>query len=267
MKIMVLGANGFIGRNIVTNLSIHGYEVVPITRSDATLSNFAEVAQLLNKHKVYAVINCAIPGGRNKIDNLDQSDFDEHLNIFLNFYNLSFLFQKFISIGSGAEFDRRRDIFNAHESDIFMYTPVDLYGHLKNTIARISAQHSKFYNLRLFGCFDKLEDPNRFFKKIKKSSVFEVDDRYFDFISIKDFCTIVRYYLNNDVIYRDINCVYKDKLKLSQLASKFVIQHKLSTIITAKSEDNLNYIGNSSRLEILKLPLDGLIKGIAEYNE
>lgn len=267
MKVLVLGASGFLGRNITTNLRKSGYDVTPICRNDVDLSDFTEVFNLLHKYKVDNVINCTIPSGRDRINNISQEDFDEHFRIFLNFYNLSQLFQKFISIGSGAEFDRECDIFNANESDILSAVPIDLYGKLKNTIARISSQHPKFYNLRMFGCFDKSENDSRFFKKLSNGGDIIIQDKYFDFISVDDFCIVLDYCLNNDVMYKDINCVYTLKTTLTQIAAMFKEIHKTPINIIVESTKNLNYTGNGGRLDSMKLPLKGLINSIKDYNE
>jgi dTDP-4-dehydrorhamnose reductase len=267
MKVVILGAGGFLGSNILKNLLIKGFDVVPVLRQDLDLTNFNNVSRFLHATKPDIVINCVIPGGRNKIDNLDQSDFDEHLKIFLNFYNLSHYFKKFFSIGSGAEFDRSTEIFDAHETNILTCDPIDIYGKLKNTTARISMQDPKFYTLRIFGCFDKTESANRLFSKIQNSNEITIDDRCFDFISVKDFCTVLRHFINTDTIYRDVNCVYNDKRKLSDIANLFIKTHDLHTRIIINTTQNLSYSGNGGRLEIMNLPLDGLVKSIKEYNE
>lgn len=264
-KVVILGANGFLGRILTESLHNNGFLVVPVVRNNLDLTDFSAVKKFLYNIKPYAVINCTIPGGRNKIDNLDQNDVDIHLKIFLNFFNNAQYFEKFFSIGSGAEFDRNVDINQAHETDILIRNPIDNYGYLKNTVARISMGHEKFYNLRIFGCFDSSESPDRLFKRVFTSPSVVVDDRYFDFISAKDFCTIVNYYLNNKVIYRDVNCVYAQKKKISSILDDFIFTFNLKTQIIITEGPKLNYTGNSGRLDVLGLPLDGIIKSIENY--
>lgn len=267
MKVLVLGAAGFIGNLFTNDLLKYGYEVIPITRQDLNITNFNEVQQFLHKTNPYAVINCTIPSGRSKIDNLDQSDVDNHLSIFLNFYNLSEYFEKFITIGSGAEFNRSHDITNASELDILNVRPLDNYGRLKNLISRISIGHNKFYTLRVFGCFDPSESADRLFSKLFTQQSVAIDDREFDFISVHDLCTVLRYYLNNTVIYRDVNCVYSVKKQISEIVNEFVYYHKLPIQVNIRSTNNLNYSGNSSRLDLLKLPLDNLTNSIENYKK
>lgn len=265
MKVVVLGANGFIGKLLTQSLVNKGYNVIPVVRATLDLTKYTDVKKFLHTTNPYAVINCTIPGSRNKIDNLEANDVDIHLKIFLNFFNNQQCFEKFFSIGSGAEFDRSCDIDHAHESDVVYCNPIDNYGYLKNTISRISLGNDKFYNLRIFGCFDPSEANDRLFKKLFTESVINLDDRYFDFISVKDFCTIVDFYLNNKVIYRDVNCVYEHKTKISKLLEDFIFTFDLKTQIVINKEQTYNYTGNSGRLDILQIPLDGMIKSIGNY--
>ena len=267
MKVVVLGAAGFIGNLFTRELLTYGYEVIPITRKDLDITKFEEVKQFLHTTNPYAVVNCTIPNGRSKIDNLDQSDVDNHLSIFLNFYNLSEYFEKFITIGSGAEFDRSHDITGANELDILQVMPSDTYGRLKNLISRISMEHDKFYTLRVFGCFDSSESSDRLFSKLFTQLSIEIDDREFDFISVRDLCTVLRYYLNNTVVNRDVNCVYSVKKQISEIINEFVCYYKLPIQVNIRSTNNLNYSGNSSRLDLLKLPLDNLTKSIENYKK
>ena len=266
MKVVVLGAAGFIGNLFTRELLTYGYEVIPITRKDLDITKFEEVKQFLHTTNPYAVVNCTIPNGRSKIDNLDQSDVDNHLSIFLNFYNLSEYFEKFITIGSGAEFDRSHDITGANELDILQVMPSDTYGRLKNLISRISLGNEKFYTLRVFGCFDPSESSDRPFSKLFTQQSIDINDKEFDFISGHDLCTILCYYLNNTVINRDINCVYSVKKQISEIVNEFVYYYKLPIRINIKTAQQFNYTGNGTRLENCNITLEGITPTLQRYN-
>lgn len=265
MKIVVIGANGFLGKLVVSNLQEHGHDVISVTRQTVNITNFNDVKTFLYKIQPYAIVNCAIPGGRNKIDNLDQTDVNTHVTTFLNFFNLSHCFEKYVNIGSGAEFDRAQNISNIDESEILTRLPSDNYGYMKNTISRISSGNPKFHTLRIFGCFDSSESEDRLFPKLFNNTLTTLTDREFDFISVNDFCIILNYYLNNTVIYRDINCVYKDKKYISDVLYEFIAQYNIRSTLSIDTVSNNNYTGNSSRLDLLNLPLDGLMKSIENY--
>lgn len=257
MKVAVLGSNGFLGKFITSQLTIKGYDVYPITRKDVDLTNFIEVARWLEKVKPYAIVNCATAANIS-IDTCSYSDVQNNLNIFLNFYNNSANFDKFINIGSGAEFDRRTNISNVKEFEVILAHPVDSYGYSKNLMARLSIQHDKFFTLRLFGCFHPTEPDFRLFNQVSTGNKVKVIDRQFDYFSARDFLVVLEHYLNNKEYFKDVNCVYEEKLYLSQ------VLNKIKPIeITGTSE--LNYTGNGLILAGLNLPLLGLEESIKEY--
>jgi hypothetical protein len=122
-----------------------------------------------------------------------------------------------------------------------------------------------FYTLRLFGCFGIKEPEFRLLKQITKSKEINLSDKLFDFISIGDFSSIVEHYIQNSNLPKDINCVYKEKYKLSEIVKKFIHCHDLKVDIKQVETADINYTGNSSKLENLKINLNGLDYGIENY--
>lgn len=257
MKVAVLGANGFLGKFLVTQLNEKGYIVYPVTRKELDLTNFFLVTNWLENIKPNAIINCAISSNTD-INAVVYDDIQNNLNIFLNFYTNSHNFDKFFNIGSGAEFDRRYNIHMASELDIFTAQPKDSYGYSKNIISKLSAQNKKFYTLRLFGCFHISEPKFRLFNRVASGKKEKIVDRQFDYFSAYDLFTVLAYLLNNVCLYRDFNCVYKDKFYLSQ------ILNKLNPIEVLEKTNN-NYTGSGKRLSDLNLKLLGLDKSLEEY--
>ena len=258
MKIAVLGANGFLGRYITQHLVTGGYTVLPVTRSVMDLTDYATVTQWLKDNEPYAVINCATAGGKQRMGDAVLDDVQNNINVFLNFFNNSEYFVKFINIGSGSEFDIATNIDQVSETALLTAFPKDSYGYSKNVIARMSLTHPRFYTLRLFGCFDKTDPDFRLFKKFLNGEITEIADRQFDYFSARDLCTVIEYYLNNHVLYRDVNCVYRDKLYLSEILGKFK-----PVMITSINERN--YTGDGTLLSGFNLDLDGLDKSIRDY--
>jgi dTDP-4-dehydrorhamnose reductase len=257
MKVAVLGANGFLGKFLTDCLKRKEYDVYPITRKDLDLTSFHSVARWIENIEPYAIINCATASNI-QVDDCVYSDVQNNLNIFLNFYNNSHSFSKFINIGSGAEFDRRRSIDLAVEGDILFSQPVDSYGYSKNVISRLSMSHDKFYTLRLFGCFHPTEPDFRLFNRVAKGEDVKIVDKQFDYFSAQDFFTVVDHFLNNSVYHKDINCVYEEKLYLSQALNKIKAVEVVGT-------SAINYTGSGKKLSDLNLKLLGLDKSIEEY--
>jgi nucleoside-diphosphate-sugar epimerase len=262
MKIAILGANGFLGKLITSHLFLSGHDVLPVTRKTVNLVLLREVENWIANEKPEVIINCAIAGGGLSVHDRNFDDVRNNLNIFLNFYSCSYMIPRFINIGSGAEFDLENNIENAHEYEIIDRNPTESYAFSKNVISRLCREKGSFYTLRLFGCFDKSEPDFRLFKKFSLDPNFELMNRKFDYISFRDFCKILDHYidLKNNSPPRDINCVYQEKLYLSQILDKFN-RGPVRVIGT----NPLNYTGSGELLAALPITLDGLDQGIKDY--
>lgn len=264
MKVAILGAGGYLGSYLVKHLSPI-YTVLPISRDTLDLTNFGQVKAWLIEHKPDVVIHCAVTGGKQNVNEKIYEDVQSNLNIFLNFYNNSQYFKRFINVGSGSEFDSKHSINNASEEQVLDSFPAESYAYSKNLIARLVLEKYNFYTLRLFGCFDSSEPDFRLLKKFTNTNNFSFYDRKFDYISANDFCKIVRYYIDNDDLFKDMNCVYKEKFYLSEILAKFKTLHHIPTELKIEGINILNYTGSSTKLDSLNLQLDGLYKGLEHY--
>ena len=265
MKVAVLGANGYIGKYLAASLAMDSLTVIPVTRQTVDLTNYQQVRSWLHLVKPNVIINCATATGQFQTTDFVYQDVQNNLDIFMNFYNNSNMFDQFINVGSGAEFDRLTNIDHASENDILSKQPRDSYGYSKNIIARLAAEKENFVTLRLFGCFNRSESNHRLFQKFIKQSTVDIIDRYVDYISLDDFCIVVKQYLNNNNIYKDVNCVYPQKYLLSEIFSLFQELHHIKTDLTIVSTASNNYTGCADRLSQLNFPLRGFMQGLKDY--
>jgi GDP-L-fucose synthase len=180
----------------------------------------------------------------------------------------------FINFGSGAEFDRRYDISNVNEFNMFNSVPIDFYGLSKNIISKLSVHYCGSVNMRIFGCFYHNELPSRFIRNninnyINNKPIFINQDRYMDFFYIEDLANVVEHFLINSVnTYKDINMSYTKKYKLSDIADIInnLSSHKVDINIENETYGT-NYTGNGLILNKLNINLKGLDLGIKEcYN-
>lgn len=262
-KIAVLGAKGFVGSNLVHHLSKHN-TVFPVTRTTIDLLDAGQVADFLKEQQFDIVINAAAV----MTDNSAVTDTRNNLGIFMNFYHNRTYFKKFINLASGAEYDRSKNIDYAKEETITNCLPGDSYGFGQNMKSRISAETPGFYNLRIFNCFGKGEPQTRIFPKLltDTSNAFTIsDDRYFDYFCIQDLCTVVEHFVDNNELVYDVNCVYKNKYKISEVTKMFLTLHKINKKIIIESTSDNNYTGSGERLSDLELPLIGLEQGLKNY--
>jgi len=271
MKILITGSSGFLGQCFTKYL--HGHDVTVTSRQNLNLLDLSQVTQFLQDQKFDWIINCAVTG-RNNIRETDQITLGENLVMFTNLYaNLDAVANGMITLGSGAEFDIDKNIDQASETSIWQHMPTHSYGLSKNLISRMSSLHPKSYIVRIFGCFDSEENSIRPIKKLthciqKQTSFILEKDRWFDMISVVDLVKIVQYVITGACGFRDINAVYNHKTRLGDILRLYCKLHGHdSSYVQVQSQDGLSYTGDSSRLDLLNLPLLGLNKSLEMYGK
>lgn len=200
MKVCILGAGGFVGKNLVRDT-----DWVGVTRQDLDLTNQDAVEDYFKSHTYDVVIHCAVIGG----SRLKEDDGDvTHKNL-LMFENVVRVFKgKLIYFSSGAALRGN--------------PPTDPYGLSKWIIDRRIETIPDAYSLRIWGCYGSDELPTRFSAVCKRDGHVVIErDRYFDFIDIEDVRKIVYEYVHGYLTDKQYNLVYPEKLLLSQWAERF----------------------------------------------
>ena len=265
-SLVIIGANGFLGSHIQSYYPIiRNFKIITLVRGSLNLLDPFEVYDFMHGVKPYAVINAYSAGGKERSKETSLDIVNENLIMFDNIRRCKHLFEKYINIGSGAEYD-----FTKHpmprEDDIFSSIPTTSYGASKNLISRICQTEQNFYTLRLFGCFGKGEPQFRLFSKyMSDTNEFKIDDKYFDNISIADFLRILNYFIVNDPVHKDVNCVYSTKKLISEQIQTLSDATGHSRVISSNRVHGKDYIGKATRLSSLGIHLEGLKKGIEKY--
>ena len=201
MRVCVLGAGGFVGKNLIRDT-----DWVGVTRQDLDLTNQLEVEEYFKTHEYDAVIHCAVVGG----SRLKPDDGEVLYKNLLMFENVARVFNgKLIYFSSGA----------ALRGD----PPTDPYGLSKWLIDRRIDAIPNAYSLRIWGCYGPGELPTRFSAICKREGHVVIErDRYFDFIGIEDVKDIVRQYVfSKRMMPKCCDLVYPEKKLLSQWAEVF----------------------------------------------
>lgn len=273
MKILITGYKGFIGSELVDHYK-DKHEVVVIGRDIIDLCDSDALNCFMNIHNNFDIVfHCASVGGRSDIK--DTSDiFYNNILMFENLIKHRDKFNTFIIFGSGAEFDKRRDIKNVYEDEIGMSIPTDYYGLSKYVINQrlksMQGKYNKYFNLILFAVFGEHEEENRFIKTaircLKNNETLYIQNKYMDFFFIKDVLKVCDKvlegkldYVSGRAWYNTINLVYPMKYKLSEIVTMIDVNLKYEI-----NGDGLSYTGNDSRLSKLNLNLIGLQEGINE---
>lgn len=266
MKILITGAGGFLGSLLAKNLA--HYDVHALTRQQLNLTDASAVADHFSTAKYDVILHCGA-AGRNTPAVEDWNIVSSNLASVLNLMTHRQCFGKLINIGSGAEFDITTDIDDAVETEIFNRNPKYSYGLSKNIIARYLSEQPNCFTLRLFGCFDSTEDDRRLLKKfhsvVSSGKRFDLQDRKFDMISVDDFTVVVESILNNTVTHQNINCVYTQKYRLSEILSVYCDKHGLDKSLINVTGQGLNYTGNGNILSQYRLPFQGLEQALINY--
>lgn len=276
MNILVTGANGFIASNIIRELEYNKrYNVFKITRKCLDLSCQSEVQSYISSNSIDHIIHCAIEGGKRTVNDSEHIVYN-NINILNNLLSHK-IAGVFINIASGAEFDRRREIFDIHECEIYNSFPVDYYGLSKNIIAKLVNSTKNGINLRLFGCFNYNEEPTRMIRSniinyINKNPIVIHQDKYMDFIYIKDLSSLIVKILNNSInlnTVKDINVVYKEKNTLSHIANLInTLDIHQVPIIIQNNQTGMSYCGNGDIFEGVSTNNIGLYEGLKQcYKE
>jgi nucleoside-diphosphate-sugar epimerase len=232
------------------------YDVSVVVRSEVDLSDSKMTSKFFSKRFFDVVIHCAFSGG----SRLKEDSEKDYLNNVLMFDNLianKKSFAKLISFGSGKELS----------SDELPYA------RSKKAIRKTILKTENFFNLRIFGVFDCNEASTRFIKSCIASiksqrSIVVHQDRFMDFFYSEDLVKVVKFYVENENVPKEIDCVYAQKYTLVDIATAINKLSEQSVEISIEKESlDLSYLGNAEILEKLNLNLVGLSRGIEDtYN-
>ena len=194
MSICVLGADGFIGRNLVKDLGVRGYG-----RRDVDLLDSKAVDTFFNAHSFDVVVHCAAVGGsRLKKDEPDV--FFKNVMMFENVARHAPKFKRFVWFSSGAA----------------LHAPESPYGFSKVVCEKLARLIPNCQVLRLYGCYGVDEPPTRFISSCLRGLTHIEENRYFDFFWVGDVHKVITNFTTCDGKVRDL--VYKTKWKLFDVA-------------------------------------------------
>src|SRR3989338_11686259 len=145
-RILITGARGFIGRNLYDFLSSRQKLFVP-GHQELDFTDGEKVSDYILQNRIQVVINCAVT-----------NNFELNLRMFFNIYRCRDIVEKVIHFGSGAEYDKARDIVRINESEFGKRIPKDNYGFYKYICSQFILGSENMVCLRLFGVYGKYED-------------------------------------------------------------------------------------------------------------
>ena len=203
MKILITGANGYVGKSLYEAFKKQ-YEVTTLTRKEADLTNLEQLKSFFKDKYFDVIIHCAIKGGY-RIAKDAPDVVDDNLKMYYNMLECKEHFNKFIHFGSGAE---RQDTF---------------YGLSKKVIKESIQDKPNFYNIRIFAVFNENEAESRFVKTniynyINRKNIQIFSNKYMDFFYMDDLVLLVKYYIDNNKLPKEIDCSYNHLTTLYDVA-------------------------------------------------
>ncbi|HLD60197.1 MAG TPA: NAD-dependent epimerase/dehydratase family protein [Candidatus Bilamarchaeaceae archaeon] len=254
MNIFVTGGTGFIGKNIYEYFN-EKYTIFSPSHVELDLLDENAVSQYIKKHKIGTIIHCANRGGDRATTDLSYVVRD-NLRIFFNIVRHADSLDKIIYFGSGAEYDKNRNLSKIKEEEFGQCIPKDDYGFYKYVCANFTEKSKNIINLRLFGVFGKYE--NCYFRFISNAIVRNIlgldiilnQNVVFDYIYIQDLLEILDYFIKNKPKHKTYNLSPNKSISLLEVSDIInSVSSKKSSIKIINDGLNYTYSGDNSRLK------------------
>ena len=254
-RVAIMGARGFVGKSLTEYLK-DKYSVFPITREQFSLLDGDAVASFVKKENIDVMIHCANQGGSRKegYDAGASSIIENNLKMFFHMESLAKDGRKLISFGSGAQYQKARDLKKVREEEMGKVIPKDEYGFSKYVISR-ALQNPNVYNPIIFGLYGWHEDytfkfiSNAILKNLLHMPITINQNVVFDYLFIEDFLRLVEGLIEEEKPYREFNMTPTESVDLVTIAGMInSCSDQKSEIIVNNPGLNYEYTGNNDRL-------------------
>lgn len=249
-KLLITGKTGYIATSLYNALD-NEYDITSIGRSDFDLSNKIDADKWFSdKHFDVVIHTAAMSGSRLYPDHVGM--LDTNLKMFFNLLDNKNKYNKFITFGSGAE----------------IHSPRSYYGMSKAIINRYIESENGFFNIRIYGVFDKNELDTRFIKAnilkyIKKEPMTIHQNKFMDFFYMQDLVDLIKVYINDCGLNKTIDCRYEFSPSLLYITEKINMLDTYRVPIIVENElRGKDYCGSNFGLPITHIGLDEGIKRV-----
>jgi len=276
--ILITGAGhtGVTGRFIKEYFSASPYHLLTPSSLELDLTDERAVSDYFSCHTIDYLVHCATYRANiSKNDHLVDEILESNLRMFFNLARHSDKYDKMVYLGSGAEFDKSKDIVDIREDDFPRGIPKDKYGLGKYIMNHYCLKSENIYNFRLFGTLNPYERytknvvSNLCVKAIMHLPLNLKKDCRFSFVDIDDVCRLLMLVLEGEPTYHAYNVVMDEKYLLSDIA-KMVGQYAPNSNVSFEfSGLNREYTASNRRIKdefkITFKPIQKSIEQIYHY--
>lgn len=256
IKILLAGGTGFIGRNILETLG-QKYEFLAPSKEELDLRREADVFKYLERTRPDVVINAVSTGGPGQ--EKEEGEAGRLINSLKTFFCMigpKKFYKKMIFFGSGAMYDKKRNLEKVKETELGKFIPTDEYGLYKYICSEYAEKAKDIICLNLFGVFGKYEDyrfkfmSNVIVKNLLKQDIVINQNVIFDYIFIDDLMSIVDYFILNESKFQNYNTVPDKSIDLITIANivNEISDYKSKIIVLNKGLNN-EYTADNRRLK------------------
>ena len=253
MRILVTGASGFIGRNLVDHFA-PAHEVAAPSRAELDLQDAEAVRSYLGRDRFDAVIHSATERSNRAVAGGPQL-LERNCRMFFNLARNSHAFGRMLFVSSGAVYDRERLPPLVREEDFDARVPLGDYGFSKYLCAKSIRDNGPIYELRLFGVFGPHEDWRvRFISNACCRALWDLPvllrrNVFFDYLDVEDLARLVEAFLSGDFRHRQYNVCTGRPVDLKTLAAEVIEASGKALPIEVRQEGLAGeYSGSNLRL-------------------
>ena len=249
-NILITGTGGFIGKNLKEYLK-DKYELLCPRSSELDLCNENAVKEYFNNNKIDFIIHCATVGGVRGVED-KSSTVDENLAMVNNLIAAKKESTRMIVFGSGAIYDRKRNLHKVKEEEIGEHIPKELYGLSKLKIWESVKNRDDVLCLNIFGCYGYDEKETRFPSYAIQMAIRGKDitinkNSTFDYLWIEDLCKIIEFFIPHKPEDNMMNITPTESVSLEKIA-EIVKEISKKDIKINVNDNSFEYTGDNSKL-------------------
>jgi UDP-glucose 4-epimerase len=258
LKLLVTGATGFIGRNLVEHFCAH-HQVAAPARGELNLLDAAAVRAYLEHHRFDTVIHAATERS-NRALTAAPDLVARNCRMFFNLARNPHAFGRMLFLSSGAVYDRASVPPQVSEDQFDALVPSDEYGFSKYVCAKSICPDGEIYELRLFGVFGPHEDWRvRFISNACCRALWDLPvimrrNVFFDYLDVADLARILGRFLTGTFRYRHYNVTTGLPVDLKTLAAEVIAASGKPLEIVVRNAGLANEYSGSNRRLMAEIP-------------